>query len=589
MFSAGRQNFTDYTTRLTTSFGLTFCYFLASVYLGLKGPVYTMLQSAQLPFFKSIGVTGERFQSFGIVASTPWSLKAAIGLLSDSLPILGYHKRPYILISSLVGVAALLALSVIPFTNATAPIPAVLMSFVSLQLATADLLTEGTYAAKMRDVPDTGADVVTFVWGLYMVGVFFGSSLAGPLADVFNPRVIFVVCLPLALQVIPTSAYLPEMRLPPHDRGFRSAKLAEHPKIFSLGLMMTSGGLLLALVSLFLSSLVQSVVSVAVSIALCIFAWLWLPAVLRKANTYMFIASAFYVNVGGVSDYWFTGPEECVPGGPHFSFTFYLTYAALIGSLAGMAGVSLFQMFLSRGTYRMAFCSTLILKLLASLFDLFIVRRDNLRFGIPDHVAFLLGDAVIGNMIDMLDFMPAVVLTSAACPPGMEATIYALLAGFQNFGSNVSRAVGVGLVHQLGIRTTVPCNFDNFPLALVIAHILLPLCTLPLIFVLIPPNLITDRLFDEEVSPAATSDTNAHSCTDENDSDEDEEGGRSSHDREKRTLVSQQTRPIDMELASLYSDSERDSQAGSMMQDGETLSSKFVPDRCLETGPGELF
>ena len=34
----------------------------------------------------------------------------------------------------------------------------------------------------------------------------------------------------------------------------------------------------------------------------------------------------------------------------------------------------------------------------------------------------------------MLDFMPMVVLTSKLCPSKMESTVYALLAGYQNFG-----------------------------------------------------------------------------------------------------------------------------------------------------------
>jgi hypothetical protein len=74
-------------------------------------------------------------------------------------------------------------------------------------------------------------------------------------------------------------------------------------------------------------------------------------------------------------------------------YLFYFGTCLRTGSLAGMLGVALFQMFLSRGTYRKAFCTTLILKLVASLFDLFIINRENIKLGIPDKVAFILGDA----------------------------------------------------------------------------------------------------------------------------------------------------------------------------------------------------
>jgi MFS family permease len=214
----------------------------------------------------------------------------------------GWHKRPYIVATSLVGSAALLVLATVQMSEATAPVAAVLLMFVSLQLATVDLLAEGTYARLMASMPETGADVVTFVWGLYMAGSFIGSTVAGPLSDHFNPRVVFFVCLPLALQVIPLSAFLPEERLPPDRRGFRRDKLDEHPRIFLLGVFMTAGALLLAFVSLFLSSNVQAVVSILTSAALCVMAWFSLPPVLAKSNMYMFLASAAYVNIGGTSE-----------------------------------------------------------------------------------------------------------------------------------------------------------------------------------------------------------------------------------------------------------------------------------------------
>jgi BT1 family len=70
-----------------------------------------------------------------------------------------------------------------------------------------------------------------------------------------------------------------------------------------------------------------------------------------------------------------------------------------------MLGVALFQMFLSRGSYRKAFCTTLILKLVASLFDLFIINRENIKLGIPDKVAFILGDASTCEEIPMPQYI----------------------------------------------------------------------------------------------------------------------------------------------------------------------------------------
>ena len=75
-----------------------------------------------------------------------------------------------------------------------------------------------------------------------------------------------------------------------------------------------------------------------------------------------------------------------------------------------------------------------------------IVARLNVAAGIPDKLAYLLGSTIIYNVVYMMDFMPAVVLTTRLCPKDLEAVIYALLAGFQNFGQQVSRTIGLVLI-----------------------------------------------------------------------------------------------------------------------------------------------
>lgn len=463
-----------------------------------------MAGSAMLPYFKNLNITGDKYQSYGTVAQTPWALKAAIGLLSDTVPFFGYHKSSYILLVSVMGTICFAVLGAVQLGPSSAPIAALLMLLGNLQLATVDLLCEGKYAEMMVSKPESGSDLVTYVWGLYMVGTFFGSLIAGPMADHVNPRYIFLVCLPLAAQVIfPVAAgWLPETPLPPNQRGIRRDKINAHPDLFKLSLMMTVGALAVGLSALLGTGALQSAVSTATALTLCILGFRWLPGMLKQANLYMFLSSMLYVSLPGALDYWFTGDAQCVPDGPHFSFTYYVTYASLVGSLAGAVGVAAFQAFLSRGKFRTAFWTTCLVKLAASFFDIFIVKRYNVRFGIPDKVAFMLGDAVIFQVAYTLDFMPAVVLTSKVCPKGMEASVYALLASYQNLGSNVSRTLGVALIDFLGIKTTAPCDFTNLPKAIFIAHVLLPLLVFPLVFILIPDAKMTDDLLGQEGGPA---------------------------------------------------------------------------------------
>jgi BT1 family len=154
------------------------------------------------------------------------------------------------------------------------------------------------------------------------------------------------------------------------------------------------------------------------------------------------------------------------------------------------------------------------------------------------------------------DLMPAVVLTAACCPKGMEATVYALLAGFQNYGSNVSRSLGVGVINVLGIKTTAPCNFINLPMAIVLCHIVMPLLTLPLIFILIPDALMTEKLLlDEQDTVDSEGDRGKNEDGDkEFNEDDDRTGFDGGEGDTRRPLVP--TAPIDMELDSMYSESD---------------------------------
>lgn len=114
------------------------------------------------------------------------------------------------------------------------------------------------------------------------------------------------------------------------------------------------------------------------------------------------------------------------------------------------------------------------------------------------------------RQIEMMNVIPAVVLISKLCPPGVEATVYSLLAGYTNFGVAVASAMGSLAMDVAGIRTPGPgggpCNFDRLPLLIAIGHVGLPLLVLPLTFWLIPNARMTDDLLVGGGLPSTTAD-----------------------------------------------------------------------------------
>merc|ERR1712039_673419 len=75
--------------------------------------------------------------------------------------------------------------------------------------------------------------------------------------------------------------------------------------------------------------------------------------------------------------------------------------------------------------------------------------RLNKKLGIPDHI-FVIGSSVFQIIIGQWMWMPGVVILSQLCPKGMEATMYALLAGCHNPGNTIASSTGALVLQKLG-------------------------------------------------------------------------------------------------------------------------------------------
>ncbi|QDZ19429.1 folate/biopterin transporter [Chloropicon primus] len=515
----------NYWNRLVGNFTLEFIVLLTSCYYGVKGTLYTFVQSGQLPYFqKYVGITGIEYQKYKLVSSLPWAMKAWIGLISDNYPIWGYNKRYYMVLATFIGSVSFALLGVLDIDQSTALFAALLLFFASLDMATVDLLCEGKYAEKMMEKPETSSDLVSWVWGVYQLGSLTASLFIGPVSDRYSPKIIYLIAVPFALQfLIPLAlGYLPEERVSPASEAspigmtrtnwnagvtmrlvsYLPRKMREKPRIFVMAFLTALSALLLGVVHLTGTEGQQLTYTICASVMLCACSSWALPPVLSRANIYMFLCQVLYIQVSGALDYFYTAGPECFAGGPSFSFSYYTTYTVIVGSLAAWLGVVLFQAWMRDWNFRRVFWLTTFVRVIGSIFDICIALRWNLSIGISDKTMYMFGDAVIYNIVYQMDFMPAVVLTSKVCPKGLESTIYALLAGMQNMGQNVSQSLGSYLIEAMGVKTACKpsvdeecdCDFDNLPLLLFVSHMVLPLLTIPLTFLLIPNRRMTDTL-----------------------------------------------------------------------------------------------
>jgi len=511
----------SYFHRVGDTFGWRFVIMLTSVYFGVKGTLINLVSLAKLPYYRQAGIGPKQYQQYDVVTKAPWAVKAWFGAMSDLYPWGGYAKRTYMTAVSVVGAAACALLAVA--TNVPSiwqsgsplvSVPAITLDFmgVNLQGAVVDLLAEGRYTAAMAQAPLSGSDLVSWVWACVQGGQFVSAALVGFAADSHRIHVLFLGAAILAVQVIPFSeaGWLGDPRVAPQDRGFQWGKLRANPRVFVLAFLMALCGVALAVCNL-LDAPWQWMLSLSLSasVGLCALAFWALPLVLAKCNLYLYLCSVLYVNISGAVDYFYVAGPSCVPDGPHFSFRYYITYSSVVQAAFGYLGVLLFQACMRKWTFRQVLWTTVVLEVAAGMVDLVIVKRWNTKVGVPDAFMYMLGYNMVFQVASMLNFMPSVVLVSKLCPPKLESTVFAVLAGFQNFGGMVSGSLGACLIHVLGIRTAaVPlptaegpsrhrqaeCDFSGLPLGIVLSHMVLPLVTVPLTFLLLPHARLTDTI-----------------------------------------------------------------------------------------------
>ncbi|CAE8585300.1 unnamed protein product, partial [Polarella glacialis] len=473
-------------------------------YFGLKGLAFTLVSTTMLPYFQLMGVSGTHFQLAQVVASIPWSMKGWIGVLSDVFPLGRFHKRGYLQLSALVGIAGIAGLALLPLKTldpSNVWYVALLFCASNVFFATFDLLCEGKYSEIIRE-EGGGSEVLTMVWFSLQLGALVAALLVGLLVDAHGPQPMLLPCLPLALLALwrTYKGDLPEEKA----RSWKSLrlKLYSEPELFQLAGVMALGSLGLAMSAVFLGRTGRGIFAFATSGSLVWYSFKTLPRTLAKCNLYMFLISVSYMDLSGPLAYFYTGGPGCVPDGPHFSYSYYLAVSNVVGAAGSAIGAVLFQT-IQTWSFQGAFCITTFVQVLASGFDLLMISRQNLALGFSDELTYLFGDAACQSIASQMATMPMALLTARLCPRGAEATVFAILAGFQNFGSAVGSVLGVELAEGFGIEASKdgPCNFEWLSTLVVFCHVVMPISCLSLTFCLVPAARIDDEAAFEDEGP----------------------------------------------------------------------------------------
>ncbi len=355
------------------------------------------------------------------IASLPWIVKPLFGFMSDGLPILGYRRRPYLILSGIFGAVAWIGMATLVNTGwqATA-----LMLLSSLSVAVSDVIVDSLVVERARNESLSNAgSLQSLCWGSSAIGGLITAYLSGSLLEHFSTQTVFLMTATFPPIVSAVAWLIAEERVGEDATGLVQVKEQ-------------------------VSQLKGAIAQKAI----------WLP------TAFLFIWQA--TPSSDFAFFYFTTNELGFQ--PEF-----LGKVRLVTSLASLVGIWLFQRFFKTIPFRTIFRWSTLLSAVLGMTTLLLVTHTNRAIGIDDHW-FSIGDSLILTVMGQIAYMPVLVLAARLCPPGVEATLFALLMSVTNLAGLLSYEEGALLMHFLGVSET---NFDQLWLLVVITNLttLLPL------------------------------------------------------------------------------------------------------------------
>lgn len=501
----------------------------------LKGFVYMFIYTSCDWLLRSYHVPGPKMQIYKSLMMLPASMKPVWGIVSDMLPIAGYHRAPYMLISSAVGIAGLAVVGFVPHDSLALQMAVGCLFCGMAQVMICDLMTEAKYAERMRENPKYGPDLMSYVWMGVFLGHLVATACTGIILESWGPKVMLGLCvIPAAFIILPICMnYMDEKKDTPEESVAIRQRFIKQTEVLILVFLMACATLSMVAVGLLQDNVwVNLSVALTMGIIVNVAFFMLTRPIIGKMNCYFFIQTALTLNMEGAMFYFFTDGPKQYPNGPHFSIMFYTTGIGVILGFFNLVGIWTYNNFGRGWRYHRLFFTTNVLYSCVTLTSVLVYSRYNLKIGIPD-TAFVVGSTVVQSIVMQWMWIPGVVLLSQLCPKSMEATMYALLAGCHNLGQGVGSYTGAAMMQYFGIT---PNGSDNeggkfhwlWLMALIAAT--LPCLTLVLLPYMIPNAYQTDQLIHDNAN--ATGGSYWRRLRGYKD-DEEEEASMSARDRER--------------------------------------------------------
>ncbi|CAN1310427.1 Folate-biopterin transporter 1, chloroplastic [Linum perenne] len=385
-------------------------------------------------------------------SALPWLVKPLYGFISDSVPLFGYRRRSYLVLSGLLGALSWSLMATLVNDKYGAALCILLGSF---SVAFSDVVVDSMVVERARgESQSTSGSLQSLCWGSAAIGGIVSSYFSGSLVDAYGVRFVFGVTALLPLITSGVAVLVKEERVRVSSDGsvlaLSGPGFVENSKYHIIQLWGAIREPNIFLPTLFL------------------FLWQSTP----QSDSAMFY---FTTNKLGFT------PE-------------FLGRVKLVTSVASLAGVGLYNGYLKNVSFRKMFLGSTLIGTALGMTQVFLVTGFNRKLGISDEW-FAIGDSLILTVLGQASFMPVLVLAAKLCPEGMEATLFATLMSISNGGSVLGELLGALLTKVFGVTKD---SFDNLAALIIICN-LSSLLPLPLIGLLPSEDTSTSSEEDDSI------------------------------------------------------------------------------------------
>ena len=447
-----------------TAFFVTTCWILF-----LEGLYYFNLLAIDYYYKNNLDAHPSTLSAIVAISYLPFSFGPVYGIMIDTIPIFGYYRKSYIILSGLAGSAAWICMGLF---EPDVWLGCFLQVVGSASLALADVVAQAMVVEESRGQPQEYAShLQSIIWGANALGAVIAAVSSGWILDYVTPEQTFLITALLPLTFIPCGIFAPDFR----------AEEEQKQEQMRINLLVDCG---VDPTSLPADEVRKaSFVEIIVTQCKILITTLRMPQMLYPL---CFIALYSATPVTGSAWFYFYSTPE--PEGLGFS-AFFLGIIATVGSCANLAAVVIFQAFLKNTSFKPVLIYATTISAAVGLSQLLLVFHINRQMGIPDKF-MCLGESTVNSIATWVSTMPIVVLSARMCPVGLEGTMSSVIASIINLASIVGLHFGAVLMESLTITSD---DMSNFWILVLVCNLS---SLLPLMFVRFLPDY-EDIVFDE--------------------------------------------------------------------------------------------